>query len=348
MLAAALVLLLLSGCRSSRQELLEMELRDKERQLEELKSKQIVSESDRQALELELEMTQRRLAKEHGPTPPSAGSVIFVRSLSLGRLTGGFRQDPQSSFDDALQVLIEPRDADESVVKAPGSVRIEVFEVSTQGIKSSLSQWELTARELRGKWEAPLIGGPAYRVTLPWKAVPSTERVRVVVRFTGLDGAVFEAERDATITIPDPNRPRPRPAVVPPSTPLPPHVPSETPFGWPSEGEMQMGSAPAGAPVVPADGRPRPGRRRMTDPGVAPASAPAPHDSAPHAPPPPGMPRGPTPRAYPELPPPPPVRVPLDPPLSFQMRPFSDPVYQAGHQTTGKPVDIRLEPPRPR
>lgn len=334
LLAAALILLTLAGCRSARQELLEIELRDRERQLEQLKAKQGVIESDYQALELELEALQRKLAKEQAPPTTSSGAVIFVKSVTLGRLTGGYRKDPKATFDDALQVLIEPRDADESVVKAPGSARIEVFEVSPQGIKTPLSQWDLTARELRGTWDAPLIGGPAYRVTLPWKAAPSTEKIRILVRFTGMDGAVFEAERDATVTPPGPRRSRPvQPTQVP--LDLPPGG-FEAPVTPPTA--LPTAVAPAGAPILgaepPSSGLPRRTSPRRSQP------VPEPVLPAPASPP--------MPTSLPPLPPPPPIQVPLDPPLSFQMRPFSDPVVQAAYQQPAPPVEIRLEAPRPK
>lgn len=337
LLVAALLLLTLAGCRSARQELLEIELRDRERELEQLKAKQSSLESDYRALELELEALQRKLAKEQQPAASPSGAIIFVKRITLGRLSGGYRKDPKATFDDALQVLIEPRDADDAVVKAPGSVRIEVFEVSPQGIKTPLSHWELTARELRGTWDAPLIGGPAYRVILPWKAAPSTQMIRILVRFTGMDGAVFEAERDAQVTPPGPRRPRPSPPMQPPSEQPPASFepPLTPPAVLPPTATLSAPTTVLGdAPLIQGQPR-RPGSRRNQ--AVLVPEQPLPAPTAP-----------PLPSSLPPLPPPPPLQVPLDPPLSFQMRPFSNPVVQAAFEEPLAPRDIRLEAPRPR
>lgn len=346
-LAALLSLVLLTGCHSARQELLEIELRERERQVEELKAKAGVLESEYRALEAELEAVQRQLAREQKERdkPPSAGALVFVKRVTLGRLTGGFRKDPKATYDDALQVLIEPRDADDSVVKAPGSVRIDVFEISAQGLKTPLSQWELTPRELRGTWDAPLIGGPAYRVTLPWKAVPTTDKIRVVVRFTSLDGAVFEAERDATVTPPRPRRPGlPAPDVEPqlPGQPVP-ILPPGSPTPPPNVEATHGLPLPTDSALLPAttSTSKRGGPRRHavpSHPGIAlPPSAPSTVPNLPTAP-----------SAVPALPPPPAVFVPLDPPLSFQMQPFTEPVVQAGFRPPSGPVQIQLGPPRVR
>lgn len=349
-LAALWSVVFLTGCHSSRQELLEIELRERERQVEELKAKAGVLESEYRALEAELEAVQRQLAKEQKERdkPPSAAAMVFVKRVTLGRLTGGFRKDPKATYDDALQVLIEPRDADDSVVKAPGSVRIEVFEISPQGLKMPLSQWELTPRELRGTWDAPLIGGPAYRVTLPWKAVPTTDKIRVVVRFTSLDGAVFEAERDATVTPPQPRRP----GALGPK--MEPHLPGQ-PVPLPPPGHVNPPPAvePPSMPSLPSDSvllpaaagsSKRSGSRRPAMPNRS-ETVPLPSSSIPI----PSLPTAPTaPSAPPALPPPPAVYVPLDPPLSFQMQPFTEPVVQAGFQPPSGPVQIQLGAPRGR
>jgi hypothetical protein len=343
-LAALASLVFLTGCRSARQELLEIELRERERQVEELKAKAGVLESECRALEAELEAVQRQLAKEQTvrDKPASAAALVFVKRVTLGRLTGGFRKDPKATYDDALQVLVEPRDADDSVVKAPGSVRIEVFEISPQGLKTRLSQWELTPRELRGTWDAPLIGGPAYRVTLPWKAVPTTDKIRVVVRFTSLDGVVFEAERDVTVTPSQPRRPgvsSPNGGPHLPEQPapiLPPGIPTSPPIEAPSGAPLPSDSVLL--PAAAGSGK-RSSNRRLATPsttGIAPLPA--------STPPIPSLPTAPS--APPALPPPPAVFVPLDPPLTFQMQPFTEPVVQAGFQTPPGPVQIQLGPPR--
>jgi hypothetical protein len=204
----ALVLVGALGCRANC-DLVESELRDRERQLEEVKHQLESKDCELHALETELEQVHR-LACKPGAGP--AGARLIVKRITLGRLTGGYDQDLECPGDEALQVMLEPLDCDDQSIKAPGTLHIEVFEVTTQGLKTPLSSWDVPARELRRKWETPVFGGPAYRVVLPWKTWPTTETLRVMALFTTLDGQKFEADRDITVRLPE------RPKRQPPAT----------------------------------------------------------------------------------------------------------------------------------
>jgi hypothetical protein len=208
------------GCRANC-DLVEAELRDKERQLEEAKQQLDLKSCDIQALEVEIEQLYRRTAK---PGAEPLGSRLIVKQIALGRLTGGYDQDPDCPGDEALQILLEPRDADDQSVKAPGVLHVDLYEVSPQGLKSPLSSWDVPARELRKKWETPVFGGPAYRVILPWKTWPTTENLRVVARFMTPDGQQFEADKDITVRLPDRPKRQPQPSRTPIPEPAGPHL----------------------------------------------------------------------------------------------------------------------------
>jgi hypothetical protein len=198
---------LLPGCSSltekrEKQDLVEAELRAQERHIIELKSELDRKEGALHSLDLEVERLQQSAAGvKPGTEPPPPGAI---KEITLGRLTGGYRANPKSQYDDSLQFLIEPRDGDGHSIKMPGSLHIELFEITSAGIKVPLSQWDVTHRELRRSWDQPLFGGSAYRILIPFKALPSSERMRVVIRFTTLDGKPFEAEKDFTIRLPGP------------------------------------------------------------------------------------------------------------------------------------------------
>lgn len=313
---------LLAGCTNSRQELIESELRRKEEELLQLKACLGSRDAEIQALEIEMEMLQRCQAKEARKEvlPGGSGSVVFVEKITLGRLTGGFRENPEIDGDNALQVLIEPRDADGSVVKAPGSAKIEVFEVNPRGLKSFLSCWEFSSRELRRLWDDPLLGGPAYRILVPWKVYPSTERLKLVVRFQTLDGSPFEAEKEITVRTVRPSRRRQG------------SVPGEGEFCMPDANPMPpaMPSGPPAAP--PIEKAPPPAKKKTTEPMPAPAQAPKLPEPKPASPPPVPPPSGPT-SEVPSQGPAGLTLPPMDPPVSFEMKPFtapSQPILQTG------------------
>lgn len=194
-----------TGCYSltakrEQQDIVESDLRSQERHIQELKAEVERRDGTIHGLDLEVERLQQSAAgiKPTGE-PPVPG---VVKEIVLGTLTGGYRANPKSTYDDALQFLISPRDADGHAIKAPGSLHIELFEVLPSGMKNPLSAWDITQRELRRSWDQPLFGGPAYRILIPFKALPANEKMRVVIRFTTLDGKPYEAEKEFTIRLP--------------------------------------------------------------------------------------------------------------------------------------------------
>ncbi|MFT3879344.1 MAG: hypothetical protein QM703_06765 [Gemmatales bacterium] len=214
-----LLLMATTGCSSltkqrAEQDLVEADLRGQERCIQDLKEQLERKEGAIHGLDLEVERLQQAAIKNQPAGEPQAPGVI--KEITLGRLTGGYRNNPKSLYDDSVQFLIEPKDADGHSIKMPGSVHIELFEFPPNGVKVPLSAWDISARELRRSWDQPLFGGPAYRILVPFKALPASERMRVLVRFTTLDGKLFEAEKDFSIRLPGPGS-----APIVPMAPMP-------------------------------------------------------------------------------------------------------------------------------
>jgi hypothetical protein len=95
---------------------------------------------------------------------------------------------------------------------------VQALEINRQGLKTPLSTWEVPPDELRRFWRNGLFS-TGYSLTLPWKAWPSSDKLRVVVQFRLADGRVFEADKDITIHLTPPAQQRPLPA--PESAPAP-------------------------------------------------------------------------------------------------------------------------------
>jgi hypothetical protein len=143
--------------------------------------------------------------------------------LTLGRGTGG-RDDHGVPGDEALEVLIEPRDPEGNVTRVPGSAIVQVVEIGADGIKRPLSSWDISQDQLRHSWKSGLLT-TGYDLVLPWKVWPSTEKLRVTVQFRLADGRLFEADRDINVRVaPMHQRPLPAPVVVPAPGATPPGV----------------------------------------------------------------------------------------------------------------------------
>ena len=207
---------LLGGCHTGRSDLLEAELRTRERELYELKGHldqaQIVNDA------LERELIQRHAPGPAGPHDAPCPVPAGLKDIVIGRGTGGLDQDGMPG-DEALLVVLTPRDEDESPVKAVGTLRVQALEVTPEGTKFPLSAWEVPALQLRRTWRAGLFS-TGFHVTLPWKRFPSTERVRLVVQLAVPDGRVFEADRDIVVR-PPVSVPRPRDLPIPGIAPPP-------------------------------------------------------------------------------------------------------------------------------
>lgn len=207
------------GCRNC--DLVEAELRSRESELREVHADLTRAEAQNEALMRELaSLRHGTVAKV---SPELASQTYALKQITLGRGTGGVDED-DCPGDEALQVVLEPRDVDGHTLKAPGSVHVEAQEITAEGLKMPLSSWDLAPDHVRHTWRNGFLS-TGYFIVLPWKAWPSSDKLRVTVRFTLVDGRVFEADKDVLV------RPTPvaRRKIVPPPDPVEP-APSVDPI----------------------------------------------------------------------------------------------------------------------
>ena len=211
------------GCRNHSNELLESELRTKEIQYSEMLNEFKQTKMQNEALLRELIALRQGGAypsvphqpfpgEPHQPSPiaaekarpapisPALASQAYtVQKITLGRFTGG-RDDDNVEGDDVLQVVLEPRDEADHVIKAPGMLQVFALEVSPQGNKTLLCSWEIPADRLRAKWRSSLFSR-GYDFKLRWKNWPTTEKLRIVARFILPDGRLFETDKDVMVRL---------------------------------------------------------------------------------------------------------------------------------------------------
>jgi len=230
----------LIGCKpNKRYDLIEAELRTRERELADTRT------ALEQSRNLNRAYAQHATGAE--PAAPNAPTYVPVKEITLARGTGGVFGE-SASGDDGLMVVIVPRDEDGAAVKVPAKLEIAAWEITAAGLKSPIGNWAVPAEKVRPTWRSGFIS-TGYFVVVPWQTHPSTDRVRVLVRLTTLDGRVFEADKDIyvklgagagvnppalqqTPVVPTPAPPRPREPLFP--DPLSPGVeqlppPSMTP-----------------------------------------------------------------------------------------------------------------------
>jgi hypothetical protein len=207
------------GCKpNKRYDLIEAELRTRERELE----------ATRAALEQSRNLNRAYAQQSpHAATPvaSTAPAYIPVKEIVLARGTGGVDEDGVPG-DEGLMVVVVPRDEDGAAVKIPAQVQIAAWEITPAGLKNPIGTWAVPAEKVRPTWRSGFIS-TGYFVAVPWQTYPSQERVRVAVRLTTLDGRAFEADKDIVVKLCQ------TPLVGPvglPSTPVLPRVPGREPL----------------------------------------------------------------------------------------------------------------------
>jgi hypothetical protein len=258
------------GCRSMRKDVVESELSAREKDVRTLQSELDRSEKLNFDLVRELQALRGQpgpLGIIERPTPPYP-----VQSIRLGGLTSG-RHNVALAGDDGLEVLIEVRDREDQALKAPGEALIDALEISPEGIKNPLAQWRVSVADLRGKWVQGLFN-TGYRLELafPKGCLPRQENLRVIVRFTLLDGRTFEAEKDIRVRVvpeaqrhlwtppmstpplhpvPSTTEPPAMPPPMPPVLPTPKEEPKPTPTPTPELPPPTPGKPDEAGPVLP-------------------------------------------------------------------------------------------------
>jgi hypothetical protein len=240
--------LLAAGCRHTKRDLVESELRHREADVTDLKAEVSRLHACNDGLERELQAVRHSSAAKI--TPELASQTYTLKGITLTRQTGGYDNDGIPG-DEALQVALEPCDPDNQAIKAPGTVHVQALEITPEGLKRPLSSWHVPPERLRPTWRTGLFA-TGYFLVLPWKNWPTCERLRVVAQFTLADGRLFEADKDVVIHLQQGGDHRPPPAEVP-DAPAGPPLELETPL--PPPRKIDPAAAPAALwrpePVAP-------------------------------------------------------------------------------------------------
>ncbi|CAN5254794.1 hypothetical protein BH11PLA2_BH11PLA2_30590 [soil metagenome] len=217
---AILFLVLTVGCKNSQKyDLIEAELRAKNRQLDE-------ANAELEHLRMLSQVYQSNLSRTADPTSrPGNVPTVPLKEITLGSGTGGADNDGKPG-DEALQIVLVPKDDEGSAVKVPGKVLILASEIQSNGVKVPIGRWDVDPDKLRRHWRSSLLTS-GFFLTLSWDKPPTTEKLRITVRYTTLDGRVFETDRDVTVKLLFPSTPPsgmpspfteelppPRPAVI--------------------------------------------------------------------------------------------------------------------------------------
>ncbi|HUG94331.1 MAG TPA: hypothetical protein VML55_26105 [Planctomycetaceae bacterium] len=202
--AAALAALIVCplGCLGlSRQtEVLEARLRKQEDALYAIRSELSARNAELAAAHRELDMLHRQQAEAGQTAIPAEHVTVVSRATGIrfhSLLTRPLDRDDQPG-PDVLNVVLTPHDADDETVKLPGSLRLELIDLSKPEGERTVAAWDFTPEQAREHWHSGFIA-TGYRFELPWPASAVTGNLLLLGRLTTSDGRHFDTTQPIVV-----------------------------------------------------------------------------------------------------------------------------------------------------
>ncbi len=187
----ALCAIPLTGCH---RDLVEAELRYRNRQVRELRRHLAQKNAEVHTLQTMMqEASGSSCPADAKETPETVYRREAMSRVSLAMSTGIKDVDRDGSAD-SIQFTIVCHDYDGDVFKCPGRVDLELAAVQDSGVIKPVAHWQMDSDRLRSTWKASLIGS-GYQVIVPMPTLEQSKKWKGIVRFTTLDGRVFQDER---------------------------------------------------------------------------------------------------------------------------------------------------------
>lgn len=195
-----------ASCRStSHREMLETKLRQQEDQLTELSSRLNQTQSELLAAQRESNSLRRQL-HDQGQTVLAAEQLAVLHRATEIRiqswLTGGVDRDGEPG-DDGLRVLVVPVDATGDTLRVPGTIEIELIDLSQPKGEQTIAQRQFLPQETSAHWHRGFLG-TGYLIELNWERIPTQPDLTLNVKLTTPDGRLFHATHFVQVDPPQP------------------------------------------------------------------------------------------------------------------------------------------------
>ena len=129
------------------------------------------------------------------PEQAKGENLYIVERIKIGRLTGLFDKDEDGTID-TLIVYIQPIDTQGDIIKASGSIDVQLWDLNNSDGQAKLDQWQVGPEQLKDLWIAFVATN--YRLPFDIKEIiEDFERsLTVKVTFTDhLSGKIFEEQK---------------------------------------------------------------------------------------------------------------------------------------------------------
>jgi hypothetical protein len=118
-------------------------------------------------------------------------------------LTGGIDLD-NTSGDDGLTIVLEPRNADNEFVPLAGPITVVLLDYAkrSEGSAALIARWKIDAPTVH-KSIVNDEYGRGIQLRLPWSdGPPENSKLRLDIRYTTVDGRHLDAQADVFVTLP--------------------------------------------------------------------------------------------------------------------------------------------------
>jgi len=123
-------------------------------------------------------------------------NLYRLQRIDVGKYTGFFDKDDDGTKE-KLIVYIQPRDEEDDIVKASGTVDVQLWDLNRDDGEALLGQWSVKPSELKKLWFATMVT-INYRLTfdIADKVQSFDEPLTVKVAFTDyLSGKLFKEQK---------------------------------------------------------------------------------------------------------------------------------------------------------
>lgn len=168
-----------------------------EQQIRELRSNLVASQS-----ELTAQKEQINTLQALGG-PDRLNKLFHVTRIQLGQYTGGYK--PEGAVADAgVRVYLQPIDNQGSVVKASGSVTIQMFDLSEPPQANLLAECNFPVDQVATHWSSGFLTYH-YSFDCPWPPAGGPKHDEITLRVTFVDyltGKSFTTQKAVKVTLP--------------------------------------------------------------------------------------------------------------------------------------------------
>jgi hypothetical protein len=130
--------------------------------------------------------------------------VTHATAVELGDSTGAYNADATSKVPNSVKVYLLPKDTEDSVVKAAGTLQIKLFDLNAPNGQNLIGQVDFAPEQMAKNWYSGFMSMTYhYSFVCPWKRPPTKGEVHIRVEFTDyLTGKHLTAEKTINVQMP--------------------------------------------------------------------------------------------------------------------------------------------------